>query len=94
VKNNFVELCDTKYSIKCKFETVAALTTLKDYIKNQAEDINILGLLGKQLQLTDAQFRSAVIMKNNTVQIKLRLQIRRFEVLSSYWDCKVPPKLT
>ena len=47
VKNNFIELCDTKYSIKCKFESVAALTTLKDYVKSQAEDINILGLLGK-----------------------------------------------
>ena len=34
VKNNFVELCDTKYSIKCKFETAPALTTLKDYVKS------------------------------------------------------------
>lgn len=26
--------------------------------------------------------------------MKLRLQIRKFRVLQTYWDCKVPPKLT
>lgn len=53
VRNNFIELCDSKYSIKCKFETVQAQTALKDYIGGQAADINILGLLGKQLLLED-----------------------------------------
>ena len=54
VKNNFIELCDSKYSIKCKFETGVAQSALKDYISQQAADINILGLLGKQLLLEDA----------------------------------------
>jgi len=32
VKNNFVEVCDTKYSIKCAFETGQAKMSLKDFI--------------------------------------------------------------
>ena len=49
-----MEVCDLKYSIPCRFTQKSALTTLKNYVKEQPIDINILGLLGKQLKLTDA----------------------------------------
>ena len=59
VKNNFIEVCDTKYSVKCAFSNQAQ-SVLKDYVKKQPEDINILGLLGKQLLLEDATLRFKV----------------------------------
>ena len=60
VKNNFVEVCDTKYSIKCAFETGQAKMSLKEFIQKQPTDINILGLLGKQLLIEEAQLRSSL----------------------------------
>ena len=75
VKNNFIEVCDTKYSVKCSFSNQAQ-SVLKDYVKKQPEDINILGLLGKQLQLEDATLRFKVSPSTIDGQIKVRLRVK------------------
>ena len=54
VKNNLLEICDTKYSLRCKFDSEKAVETLKNFVKLQPDDINILGLLGKELHLQEA----------------------------------------
>ena len=54
VQSNFIEICDTKYSVKCSFEDAKALSSLKDFVTRQPLDINILGLLGKQVRLNNA----------------------------------------
>ena len=88
MKNNFVEVCDTKYALKCAFESSQAQSVLKDYVKRQPEDINILGLLGKQLLLEEAQLCLFIKSKNNKLKVKLRVQISKFQVLASCWDAK------
>ena len=88
VKNNFIEVCDTKYSVKCAFSNQAQ-SVLKDYVKKQPEDINILGLLGKQLLLEDATLRFKVSpTMDNQLKVKLRVQIKTFQVLASNFDAK------
>ena len=60
VKGNAIEICDAQYSLRCKFASSASLDTLREFIKGQPEDINILGLLGKQLKLHDAAIRYSI----------------------------------
>lgn len=54
VKNNLLEVCDTKYAVKCKFDSERAIEVLKEFVGRQPVDINILGLLGKELHLQEA----------------------------------------
>ena len=72
---------------------------MKDYAQRQPEDINILGLLGKQLLLEDAQLCLLIKPVKSPIQqqqqassqllkVKLRAQIKKFQVLASCWDAK------
>ena len=73
VTANFIEVCDGKYAVKCAFESEQARSSLKGYVKRQPEDINILGLLGKQILIEEAQLRFAIKSKNNQLKHKLRV---------------------
>ena len=95
-----VEMCDSTHSIQCKFVGELAKKQLASFIRDQTEDINILGLLGRQLELKEACMR--IVIKKDidplTHQaqsiVKLRLNIYNFEILKTQWDCNVPARLT
>ena len=56
-----IEVCDSTHSIQCKFVGDLAKKQLASFIRDETEDINILGLLGRQLELKEACLR--LIMK-------------------------------
>ena len=95
-----LEVCDHSHSIQCSFVGELAKKQLAAFIRDQTEDINILGLLGRQLNLKEACIR--IIIKKEIDQlthqtkciVKLRLNIYDFEVLKTQWDCEVPACLT
>ena len=84
-----LEVCDNFHSIQCRFVGESAKKQLSTFIREQTEDINILGLLGRQLNLKEACLR--IIIKKDIDQlthqtksiVKLRLNIYDFEVLKT-----------
>ena len=84
-----VELCDSTHSISCKFVGELAKKQLAAFVRDQTEDINILGMLGRQLELREACMR--IILKKDIdalthqsqVKVKLRLNVYDFEVLKT-----------
>ena len=97
MKSNLLEICDTKYSLRCKFDSDKAVEVLKEFVGRQPVDINILGLLGKELHLQEAllsyDIKPVGVSDPQPIELRISLLIRKFTVLSSFWDCKVPPKL-
>ena len=54
---NVFEVCDKHYSIRAHFVGATARTALEEKIKEQSAELNVLGLLGKQVRIKTANIK-------------------------------------
>ena len=65
-RKNCFEVCDFKHSVRCEFlESTEGYNKLVEAIEKQSKNLNILGLLGKQLQLREL----AVCLRGRKVRL-------------------------
>ena len=56
-RGNLIDVCDKHFSVRAHFAGKLAQEKLKERIKEHSHEVNILGLLGKQIRITKASLK-------------------------------------